>query len=150
MMGRDCKESRLHQIVGLPLSVSSPPMLTVQALLLMNTQQPAALGTGPFFIFVSNKMPYPVLLDVLKIVDHAHAILGSIPPIQVAESGAWKAVTTETIFDFGGHYLLAVFDAAHGAQPFISIFPYIMSKLRLCSKRRTPHAGDPFCIAVKV
>lgn len=54
-----------------------------------------------------------MLLDVIEIFDHAHRILCSVPPIQVAKSGAWKAVTTETVFDFSGRKLLTVLDATH-------------------------------------
>jgi len=49
----------------------------------MNTYQLAALRTGPSFLFITHEMLYPVLLDVLKIVDHAHAVLGPIALIQV-------------------------------------------------------------------
>jgi hypothetical protein len=66
----------------------------------MNTYQLAALRTGPSFLFVFYEMLYPVLLDVLKIVDHAHAIFGSISLIQVTELVARKPVTAETVPDF--------------------------------------------------
>ena len=79
----------------------------------MNTDYIAALRTGPPFRFVSNEMSYPQLLDVLQIVDHAHSILGSITFIQMAQSGAREAVTTEAVFAFGSHYLLTVLNPAH-------------------------------------
>ena len=60
-------------------------------------------------------MPYTEVPDVPEIVDHAHAIPGSIPLIQTVQSGARKAVTTEAVFDFGGHQLLAVVNTAHRA-----------------------------------
>jgi hypothetical protein len=60
-------------------------------------------------------MPYPVLLDVLKIVNHAHAIFGSIALIQVIQPVARKTVTVEAVPDSTLHYLLTVLDAARDA-----------------------------------
>lgn len=57
-------------------------------------------------------MPYPVPLDVLKIVNHAHAIFGSITLIQVIQPVARKPVTAETVLDFTLPYLLTVLDSA--------------------------------------
>ena len=78
----------------------------------MNTEQLPALGTGPSFLFGSYEMPYPVLLDVLKIVNHAHAILGPIALIQVIQPVAGEPVTAEAVPDFTLHYLLTVLDPA--------------------------------------
>jgi len=60
-------------------------------------------------------MPYAEFSYALKIADHAHAILGSIPLIQMVQPDARKAVTTEAVLDFGVHYLLTVLDFAHDA-----------------------------------
>ena len=60
-------------------------------------------------------MPYAEVPDVTEIVDHAHAILGSIPVIQMVQSGARKAFTTEAVFDFGIHQFLTVLNTAHRA-----------------------------------
>ena len=57
-------------------------------------------------------MFYPMLLDVLKIVDHAHAIFGSIALIQVIEPVARKSVAAETVPDFALPYLLTVLNSA--------------------------------------
>ena len=78
----------------------------------MNTYQLAALRTGPSFLFITHEMLYSVLLDVLKIVDHAHAIFGSIALVQVTELVARKLVTAETVPDFPLPYLLTVLDPA--------------------------------------
>jgi hypothetical protein len=53
-------------------------------------------------------MPYAEVLDVPEIVDHAHAILGSISLIQMDQSGARKPITPKTVFDSAANYLLAV------------------------------------------
>ena len=81
----------------------------------MNTNYLAALGTGPPFLFVSNEMPYTELPDVLEIVNHTHAILGSVPLIQMVQPGARKAFTTEAVLDSSFHYLLTVLDSARDA-----------------------------------
>jgi len=57
-------------------------------------------------------MLYPVLLYILKIVDHAHAVFGSITLIQVIEPVARKPATAETVPGFTLPYLLTVLDSA--------------------------------------
>ena len=81
----------------------------------MNADYLAALGAGPPFLFVSNEMPYPKFRNVLQIVNHAHAVLGSIPVIQMVQPGARKAATTEAVLNLGIHYLLAVLNRARDA-----------------------------------
>ncbi len=58
-------------------------------------------------------MPYSKFSDVPEIVDHAHSILGSISLIQMVQSAARKAVTTEAVFDFGAYRLLTVLNTTH-------------------------------------
>ena len=81
----------------------------------MNTEYLAAFRAAPPFFFVSDEMPYAEFSDVLEIADHAHAILGSIPLIQMVQPGAREAVTTEAVLDFGVHDLLTVLDSAYDA-----------------------------------
>ncbi len=46
-----------------------------------------AFGASPLFFFVSDELPDAEFSDVLKIIDHAYAVLGSIPrPMQTAVS----------------------------------------------------------------
>ena len=61
-------------------------------------------------------MPYAEFSDILKIVDHAHAILGSVPLIQMVQPGTREAITTEAVLAFGVHHLLTVLDSAHDAN----------------------------------
>lgn len=82
----------------------------------MNTEYLAAFRTSPPFFFVSDEMPNAEFFDVLKILNHAHAILGSIALIQILQPIARKAVTTEAVLDFRVHYLLTVLDSAHDAN----------------------------------
>ena len=56
-------------------------------------------------------MPYAEFSNVLQIFNHAHAILGSVPLIQVVQPGAREAITTETVIDFGVNNLITVLDS---------------------------------------
>jgi len=55
-------------------------------------------------------MSYAELLDVLKIVNHAHAVFDSIPLIQMVQAGAREGVTIEAVLDSISSSLLAVLD----------------------------------------
>jgi hypothetical protein len=86
----------------------TPLVSAGKTLRFMNTHQFTALRTGPSFLFVPDEMPYPILLDLLKIVYHAHAIFGTIALIQVIQPVARKPVTAETVSDFTSPYILTV------------------------------------------
>lgn len=107
-------------VVGLPVCslnpFLTPLMFARKTLRLMNTNYLTALGTGPPFLFVSNKMSYAELPYVLEIVNHTHTILSSIALIQVFQPVAGKAVTTEAVLDFTFRYLLTVLDSTHDAS----------------------------------
>ena len=90
-------------------------MLTIKTLRLVNTEYLTAFRAAPPFFFVSDEMPYAEFSNVLEIADHAHAILGSIPLIQMVQPDAGEAVTTEAVLDFGVHYLLTVLDSTYDA-----------------------------------
>jgi hypothetical protein len=81
----------------------------------VNTEQITAFRAAPPFFFVSDEMPYAEFSDVLEIADHAHAIPGSTPLIQMVQPGTGEVVTTEAVLDFSAHDLLAVFDSAYDA-----------------------------------
>jgi len=76
----------------------------------MNTEYLTTFRAAPPFFFVSNEMPYAEFSNVLEIVDHVHAILGSIALIQMVHPVARKAVTREAVLDYTVHYLLTVLD----------------------------------------
>jgi hypothetical protein len=61
-------------------------------------------------------MPNAEFSDILEIFNHAHAILGSVPFIQVIQHGARKAITAETVLDFSLSHLLTVLYSAHDAN----------------------------------
>jgi hypothetical protein len=81
----------------------------------VNTEQLSAFRAAPPFFFVSYEMPDAEFSDVLEIADHAHAIPGPIPLIQMIQPGTGEAVATEAVPDFGINDLLAVFDSAFDA-----------------------------------
>jgi hypothetical protein len=76
----------------------------------MNTEHLAAFWANPPFFFVSDEMPYAKISYVLKVADHAHAVLGSITLIQMLQSVAGEAVTIKAVLDFGSNQLFAVLD----------------------------------------
>lgn len=76
----------------------------------MDTQQPAALRTGPPLLFVSDELPYAKLFHVNEIVYHAHSISGSITFIQMIQCIAGKPLTVKAVADFALPHLPAVFD----------------------------------------
>jgi hypothetical protein len=90
-------------------------MLAIKTFRLVNTENLTAFLAFPPFFFVSNEMPYAEFSYALEIADHAHAVLGSIPLIQIFQPGAREAVTAEAVLDFGERSLLAVFNFARDA-----------------------------------
>lgn len=50
----------------------------------MDTNDSTAFWIHPFLLFFADKMPYAELSYNIEILNHAHAILGSIAIIQVA------------------------------------------------------------------
>ena len=82
----------------------------------MNTEYLIAFRADPPFFFGTYEMPYAEFSNALDICDHAHAILGSIPLIQMVQPDAREAVTTKAVLDFCVHYLLTVLDFAFDAR----------------------------------
>jgi hypothetical protein len=89
-----------------------PGVLAIKTLSLVNAEHLTAFRAGPLFFFGYYEMPYAVFPNVLKIGDHAHAVLGFITLIQMGEPVAGKAVTSKAVVGFGFRYLLAVLDFA--------------------------------------
>jgi len=86
-----------------------------QAFRLMHTEQLTAPGTGPSFLFIPDEIPYAEYHYMKKIVDHAHAIPGSIAPIQVIQPVAGERVAAETVLCLTLSSLLAGLDLAREA-----------------------------------
>jgi len=81
----------------------------------MNADCLTALGARPPFSFTPRKMSGADLPDILQIVDHAHAILGSVSFIQNTQPGARKIFAPDTELHSGVYPLPAVLDAALSA-----------------------------------
>ena len=88
-----------------------PCVLTIKTFWLVNTEHITAFGAFPLFFFGSYEMPYAEFFNALEVIDHAHAVLGSIPLIQVLQPVAGEAVTTKTVLDFSVHHRLTVLDS---------------------------------------
>jgi hypothetical protein len=87
----------------LPASKAIPPM---------HAHRTAAFGTLPALLLIPNKSPYTIILDITKVLDHAHMILGTIPFIQFLQSFAGKAFARKTKFKFTALYKFAILDLA--------------------------------------
>ena len=77
----------------------------------MNTNRIATLGTSPPILFGSDEMSETGFFYTFKIVNHAHAIRGSIALVQVRQTSTGKTGTTKAVPDSTLHYLLAVLNA---------------------------------------
>jgi len=86
-------------------------VLTIKTLWLLNAEYLTAFGAFPLFFFGSYELPYAEFSNILEVFDHAHAVLGSIPLIQMVQPFAGEAVTTKTVLDFSVHHLLTVLDS---------------------------------------
>jgi hypothetical protein len=75
----------------------------------MNTNHFTALGTNPFLFFIMDKMSDPKFIYHIEIVDHTHAIPGSVPLIQLLQPGAGIAITAfRTILGFTASDMITV------------------------------------------
>jgi hypothetical protein len=93
-----------------------PCVLAIKTLWLMNAEHLAAFRADPPFFFGSYEMPYAEFPNVLKVADHAHAVLGSITLIQMLQPLAGESVTSKAVLDLGVCHLLAVLDFAFYAR----------------------------------
>jgi hypothetical protein len=99
-------------------NISAPRVPAGKAVRFMNTDHLSAPGADPPFFFISDETTYPKLPDVLKIVDHAHAVFGSIALIQMFQPVAGEAVASEAVTDFPLRHVLTVLDSACDAGCF--------------------------------
>ena len=90
-------------------------MLTIKTLRLVNTEYLTAFWASPPFFFGSYEMPYAEFSYALKIADHAHAVLGSIPLIQMVQPVAREAVTKKQYLTLAFSHLLTVLDSTYDA-----------------------------------
>jgi hypothetical protein len=81
----------------------------------VNAEHLTAFQAVPPFFFVSDEMPYAEFFNVLEIANHAHAIPGSVPLIQMGQSVTREAVTTEAVLDFSVQDPLTIIDSTYDA-----------------------------------
>lgn len=93
----------------------SPEVSAQEASRFMNAYEPTALGTSPIFLFPFNKTLHAEFPDALKILNRAHAILGSIPLVQMVQPMARKAVAVEAMSRTGIRHIRAILDTARDA-----------------------------------
>jgi hypothetical protein len=80
-----------------------------QAFWFMNANCFTAFGALPFLLLAPYERPDPLGLDHIQVVDHAHAIFGSVALVQMFQPGARKAIATSgAIFDFALTKLFAI------------------------------------------
>jgi hypothetical protein len=80
----------------------------------VNTDRAAAFRASPPDSFVGKKFSNPEILNMFEILDHAHAVFGSISFIQMLHRPTGKAFTFKTKFDFAFLNHSAIFDFASG------------------------------------
>ena len=90
----------------------SPEVSAHEALRFVYAYELAALGTSPIFLFPFNETLHAEFPDPLKIFNRAHAILGSIPLVQMVQPMARKAVAVEAMSKAGIHHIRAIPDTA--------------------------------------
>jgi hypothetical protein len=87
-------------------------MMTIKTLRFMNAEHLTAFWASPPFFFISDELPYAEFSNVIEVINHAHAILGPIPLIQMVQPDARKAATTKAVLGFGVRHLLTALDFA--------------------------------------
>jgi hypothetical protein len=105
------REPEQKNLAALPAFLT-PLELARRAVWLVDADHLAAAAAGPPVPFVSDESPYAELPDVLQILAHAHAILSSVPPVQLAQSGARKTVAFKAVINLGAAHLLTVLNSA--------------------------------------
>jgi hypothetical protein len=81
----------------------------------MHTNELAALGTRPFFIFFPNKTPDTDLAYSIQILNRAHLVLCPVALVHVRDALAGKVVTTEAILEAAGQKFFTSLDFADDA-----------------------------------
>jgi hypothetical protein len=82
----------------------------------VNTDRAAAFRAGPSDLFICDKLSDPQFFNIFEIFDHAHGIFGSIPLIQMLQTGAWELFTLKAKSRFHVLKVFAIFDFAPNAR----------------------------------
>lgn len=121
-----------------------PRIPTEEALWLVDTQHTPAFRTDPFLLLVSHETPDAQPLNLVKVLDHAHAVFRPVAFIQPTETFTRVSVTDEAIlelptlrfftrFDFAGNAILG-FEAVVPTAPWASVLVSI-----ICPTKATVH-----------
>jgi len=88
----------------------------------VNTNGASTFGASPPDLFVGKKFSNPDPSDILQILDHAHAVFGSISFIQMLQTSTWKSIALKAKPWFGILHEFTIFDFASNARDtFISV-----------------------------
>jgi hypothetical protein len=88
----------------------------------VNTDRAAAFRAGPSDLFICDKFPNPKFPNIFEILDHAHGIFGSIPLIQMLQTGAWELFTLKAKSRFNVLEKFTIFDFASNTRgAFINV-----------------------------
>ncbi len=112
----------------------------------MDTNNPAAFRTHPFLLFPVDKMPYAEFSYDIEIFDHAHAVLGFLADIQVAQFLARETVTCEAELEIASCSLYTFLDPAIGARFWLETIRTSASRAHvfishICPAKATVHSA---------
>ena len=65
----------------------------------MDADRSSTFGAGPFNFFVPEELPDTMILNVLKVINHAHAVFCPVSFIQLVKWGAGVLVTFKTAIE---------------------------------------------------
>jgi len=87
-----------------------PRISTEEAPWLVDTQHKSASRTNPLLLLVSHETPHAQPLNLIEVLDHAHAVFRSVAFIQLPETFTWVSVTGEAILEFPTFRFFTRFD----------------------------------------
>lgn len=95
------------------LSPIAPSMPARKTLRLMNTEELGARRAGPPVLLISDETSDAESFYACEIVNHAHAVLGSVASVQVSQRVAGEGVTAEAVLGLIPPNPRASFDSAY-------------------------------------
>lgn len=82
----------------------------------MDADEAAARRTAPSFVLCDDERVEAVITDVLQVRKHAHAVPGSVPPVQLPQSPAWISLAVVAEARLARPEVLAVRDGASASR----------------------------------
>lgn len=100
------------------------PFSTAVAISPMNTNGASAFRASPSDFFICSKLPNSKHANVFQILDHAHAVFGSVPFIQMFQTSTREPLTLKAKSRFGTLQAFTIFDfAVDAGGGFTSVTP---------------------------